>query len=183
MKAIRGLLLIAAAAAHGLPACTDDASASSGQNGEPYPDECADIITACHYKDTGDPGRINDCHTVAHDGERQACADAIADGCIRDCEAAPLRDGGTWSVAGAGGAGAAAGGSGTGGAGGGAGTGAAGAGGSGGVGKCLQLSSICHGAGDMGPRDECHDVGHSLDAAACEAKWDECVALCTADAG
>ena len=46
---------------------------------------------------------------------------------------------------------------------------------------CGDLSSMCHDLGVElgGMYAECHDIGHDADEAACEAAYDECIALCT----
>jgi hypothetical protein len=83
-------------------ACGDDHGHDDGEHshGE-LSAECQAIVDACHHKDTGDPGPVHDCHTVGHEGDRDACIAAGTDPrfggatCPAVCEAAPTPDGGT----------------------------------------------------------------------------------------
>ena len=44
---------------------------------------------------------------------------------------------------------------------------------------CDHLATLCHEhAGHSALTDECHTIGHGGDAAACEARHDECMAAC-----
>lgn len=53
------------------------------------PTVCQDIVVACHPKDTGEKGDINDCHEIGHDqGTVEACAPAH-DRCVELCNDAP----------------------------------------------------------------------------------------------
>jgi hypothetical protein len=49
---------------------------------------CGEIVEACHTKDDGTPGEINDCHGIAHDEDDAACTNVRAM-CIEICNAAP----------------------------------------------------------------------------------------------
>lgn len=49
---------------------------------------CQLIIDACHPKDDGSEGQINDCHALAHEGDAQACT-PMQDECVALCDAAP----------------------------------------------------------------------------------------------
>ena len=61
---------------------------------EPTPTtHCADIVNACHEVDPGS-GPLHDCHEIGHDGDETMCTQAVADGCVTMCEAAPPVDGG-----------------------------------------------------------------------------------------
>ena len=49
---------------------------------------CGEIVEACHTKDDGTPGAINDCHQIAHDEVESECSANHAM-CIELCNAAP----------------------------------------------------------------------------------------------
>lgn len=51
--------------------------------------------------------------------------------------------------------------------------------------KCALLASECHHAdhGDGAMGQQCHEIGHEQDEAACIARFDECIAFCTGDGG
>jgi hypothetical protein len=49
---------------------------------------CGEIVEACHTKDDGTPGQINDCHQIAHDEVESECSANHAT-CIELCNAAP----------------------------------------------------------------------------------------------
>lgn len=80
--------------------CGDDHDhgGSGGHSHSGLSEACADIMEACHEKDTGDPGVINDCHTKAHDNVKE-CA-TLKDQCVAACDAAPLADAGAGGAAG-----------------------------------------------------------------------------------
>ncbi len=47
--------------------------------------------------------------------------------------------------------------------------------------ECDELGELCHEAGEIdADAKECHEVGHTGDAAACAARFDECKTLCEA---
>ncbi|MEZ4225550.1 MAG: hypothetical protein R3B13_31650 [Polyangiaceae bacterium] len=88
-----------------LVACSEDSDnggGSGGTGGTGTSDDCTAIIEACHLKDTGDPGAINDCHQAAHDNDTATCTSKKVE-CVALCDAAPLVDGGAGGHAGAGG--------------------------------------------------------------------------------
>lgn len=95
------ILGIIGAAVLTFAACSDSGSDDDGDGHndghsmhDMRPAECQSIIDACHSKDDGNPGRINDCHEFGHTGSQADCATAVSDGCITDCEAAPDVSGG-----------------------------------------------------------------------------------------
>jgi hypothetical protein len=75
--------------------CSDEHD--DGHSHGELPLECEEIRVACHEVDVGDPGEVNDCHQLAHDGHRDDCV-AQQDTCIAICEAAAgdggMHDGG-----------------------------------------------------------------------------------------
>lgn len=60
--------------------------------------------------------------------------------------------------------------------------GGGGAGGASGVdAKCAALGSLCHAAGEIDPKaQDCHELGHEGNAAACADEFDACATLCLA---
>ncbi len=96
------LAALAAIALFALGACGDEhGHDDDGHSHGKMPAECQAIIDACHDKDTGDPGPLNDCHTIGHDGKKDACIAAGTStsfggtSCPAVCVAAPIPDGGT----------------------------------------------------------------------------------------
>ena len=84
-------------------ACSDEHSDDDdGHNMHSHgnaPAECQAIIDACHEKDTGDPGPVNDCHAIGHALKKDDCiAAAMGDfggsTCPQVCHDAPMPDGG-----------------------------------------------------------------------------------------
>jgi hypothetical protein len=125
-------------------------------SGEPGVIMCAEIGTYCHAYDEG-TGLGAECHETGHQGDPEACA-AIYDECIAFCRS----DAGSGANDEDGGD--------------------AGEGHS----HCEELGHLCHDLDDGGSNlaHECHETGHAGDEAACEAIFDQCVALCSpADAG
>ncbi len=111
--------------------------------------ECRVLGELCHRVDDMD-GPLNECHEVGHSGDPVACA-AEFDECTTSCVEA--------AEPGAGGAGGAA--------------------SDPGPIKCVALGALCHPVDDMnGPLNECHELGHSADAAVCEADFDHGVESC-----
>lgn len=96
------------------------------------------------------PGPAEDCHQVGHVGNAEACTAQFAS-CIGICTDADV---------GAGGAGGA---------------------GSGDDPKCAALGALCHAAGEIdADAEECHDLGHEGNAAACADGFAACATLCLA---
>ncbi len=69
-------------------ACGDDHDHDDGHKHGGLSDACTEIVEACHFKDTGDPGPINDCHTKAHDNSSEC--ESLKAQCVSTCDAAPL---------------------------------------------------------------------------------------------
>lgn len=45
---------------------------------------------------------------------------------------------------------------------------------------CEELGEVCHEPGETNAMaQECHEIGHAGDAAACAMAYDDCIALCT----
>jgi hypothetical protein len=86
LKPFPALLLLAPLAL----GCSDDhdhdEDNGDGHTHDDHP-ECMPIIEACHPKDVGE-GRVNECHTIGHDGTAAECAE-VEDECVAVCEAAP----------------------------------------------------------------------------------------------
>lgn len=76
-------------------ACTigDDPAPTS----HAHPPDCQAIINACHPKEEGNPGPINDCHEIGHGTEYARCTSEKAR-CVALCNAAPCPDGGPAAV-------------------------------------------------------------------------------------
>ena len=161
---------------------------------------CGDIVDACHTKDDGTPGQINDCHQIAHDEDESACS-ADRDMCIELCNAAPdvatgghgetegaetdadteheSDDNGTTTEPGSTGAHETDQGTTTehGTTGNGTGTGETTATTSTDEPSCAALGAGCHDVpGDVAMM--CHDVGHEENEAACAKVWQMCREAC-----
>lgn len=136
--------------------CGDDDAADDHHTGGNT--ECQELGEFCHA-----PGQIDDaaqeCHELMHEAE-PGCEKRLVE-CKAICQAV---------IDGAGGAG-------------GSGAGGGGAGGSGHVGgnvECQELGSFCHEPGEVdAAAEECHEYMHKAEAG-CEARLDECRAICQA---
>ncbi len=142
---------------NGSTATSDDAT--SGDTGD---DDCDLITEACHPKDDGSNAAITSCHDVAHGGDVAMCTAQKA-ACIELCDAAPEmenagdddgHDKGSESGLESGTADTAT------------------------EQTCEALSTLCH-EGKVEEVQNCHDLGHAGDEAACAAQYEACVAACS----
>lgn len=112
--------------------------------------ECKVIGELCHAADTGS-GAAHDCHEVGHVGHAEDCTVQFAS-CVGVCTETDVGAGGT-----------------------------GGAGSGGGDPKCAALGSLCHEAGEIDvDAQECHELGHEGNAAACADGFEACAMLCLA---
>lgn len=51
-----------------------------------------------------------------------------------------------------------------------------------GLAMCKELAETCHDS-TSAQGEECHEFGHELHADECRAHYEECIAICTSDAG
>lgn len=87
-----------------IAACSDDGESTGDQRSGgsatdgPFsnrPQPCQELIAACHPKDDGTPGAINDCHVkLGHLGTAEECQAGIDRGCLDTCGKAPLVEAG-----------------------------------------------------------------------------------------
>ena len=167
----------------------------------PIENACQGIIDACHTKDDGSDAAINDCHSLAHDGDDAACSPRYEE-CVAVCDEAPevgvYGDDGDDHGDGDAGSDDGTPGTTTGPSDGGTTTGATDDDGTtdggstdggstndtGSTGNddasnanCDDLGSGCHDIPGEVPQ-MCHDVGHDGDETACAAIWVQCVEAC-----